>query len=128
DRYEAELRPAGKRLLQISDIQSSMHRRNGTVLEPFEQREVQQVGVEMENVESASELAHLVQHLQMRRLLGFERPRVEPEGLWACCHQLGLGTGIAGRKQHDLVTEVAQSIAQVRHHSLGPSVELGRDG
>jgi hypothetical protein len=43
-----------------------VHRRHAAVCQVFEHREVQQLGVEVQDIELVGGLAHLVKHAQMR--------------------------------------------------------------
>ena len=48
-----------------------------------------QVDVEMQDVELGAPLAQLVQHREMRREIGLERGRIEPDGLVTHRHERG---------------------------------------
>jgi hypothetical protein len=113
--------------MQILDVQASMQRRHRTGRESFEQRQMKQLRVKVQHVECAGQAADLVQHVQMGRAVGFERTGIQAQGLFAYRAQLGLGVCVGGGEQDDLVSEIAQSVAETRHDSLGSSVELGRD-
>ena len=60
-----------------------MQRRHRARRNPLEQREMQQVDVEMQHVELVRALAHLVQHREVRGDVGFERRRIEADRLIA---------------------------------------------
>jgi hypothetical protein len=89
---------------------------------------VDHVGVEVDHVEAAGLAADLGQHGHVGGQVRLERGGVQADGLVAHDHQLGLGAGVAGGEQGDVVAQVDQGVRQVRDDPLGAAVEAWRDG
>ena len=67
--------------------------------------------MKMKHVELVSAFAHVVEHREMRRDLGFQPIRVEPERAVAGGHQARTGPSVAAREQRSVVAEGDEGIA-----------------
>ena len=72
--------------------------------------------------------SHLGDLGHVRRQVGFQRGRVQPDRLVADHHQPGLGAGLGAGEQGDLVAQLYQGVGQMRRHPLGAAIEPRRDG
>ena len=127
DRHQRELGPATVDLRQILQIEPPVqggHRARGAVLE---QREMHHVGVEVQDVEAVLVLAHLGQHRQVGGQVRLQRRGIEADRLVAHGDQVGLGLGVGAGEQGDLVAEIDQGVAQMRHHPFGAAIQLRRN-
>ncbi len=121
---QRELRPAAIDPVQILDVEAAVQggeRARGHFLE---QRELQHVGVEVQHVELVNAAAHLVQHRQMCGQVGLQGRGIKADGLVAHRRQAGLGGGVSAGEQRDLVAEVDQRVAEVRHDPFRSAIEL----
>ena len=105
-----------------------MQRRHGAMCLMLEERKVQQVDVEMQDVELPRAAAHLVQHREVRGHVRFERRGIQTDRAVAHRDQLGVGVRIGGCEQRDFVTELHQRVAQIRDDALGAAIQLRRNG
>ena len=86
-----------------------------------------EINVEMQEIEFAPAQMKLVQHGEMRRHIGFQRRRIEPDGLIAHRHQCRPCLRLRAREQRHVVPKLHQRVGQVRHDPFGAAVEPGRD-
>ena len=75
---------------------------------------------------SCASAMDLVQHRHVRREIGLEIAGIEPDGLIAAGHQLGLGPRFGAGEQGHLVAEVDERIRQVRDDSLRAAIKSRR--
>ncbi len=127
DRDQRELRPAPINIAQALEVQAAVQGGERPLRIVLEEREVDHVGVEVDDVEVVRAPAHLVQHGHVRGEVRLQRGRIQPDGLIAHGHQLGLGFRVGAGEQGDLVAELDQGVAQVSDDTLGAAVELGGD-
>ena len=93
----------------------------------LEERKMDQVDVEMQDVELVAPLVQLVQHRQMGREVGLERAGIEPDGLVAHRHERGPGPRLGTGEQRHLVAELDQGVGEVGDDPFRAAVEAGRD-
>ena len=103
-----------------------MQRGHGPARQLLEEREMDEVDVEVEDVELVRPPMQLVQHGEMGGEIGLQWVRVEPDGLVADGHQPGLGPGVGAGEQHDVMPELDQGVGKMGHDPLGTAVEAGR--
>jgi hypothetical protein len=82
----------------VRNIQPAVQRRHGAVGEPLEQREMQQVGMEMQDVKAGRRLSNVVEHVQVRGRIRPERVGIQAQRLLADGDQARLGSCIRRRK------------------------------
>jgi hypothetical protein len=90
-----------------------------------EEREVQVVGVKVQDVELIGTAPHAIEHDQMmdERVLAVA---VEPQRAAVTRFQNGRCLGITAREQSNVVPEPDQFFREIRYHALGPAVEPWR--
>jgi hypothetical protein len=125
DRDQRELRKPTHDHSQVVQIEPAVHRCHCFVPLRGEEREVQVVGVEVQDVELVRLPPHAVEHYQMIDEWVFDAA-VEPQRRVAAGDQLCAGIRVAAREQCHLVAEPNQLLRQVEHHTLGAAVELRR--
>jgi hypothetical protein len=126
DRDQRVLRPARVDPWQVLEVEPAVKRRHGARRALLEEREVDEVDMEMQDVELVLPSAHVVQLREMGREVGLERRRVEPDRLVTHRHERGLGPRLGGREQRHLVAELRQGIRQMRHDPFRAAVEAWR--
>ena len=109
-------------------VQPAVQRRHGLVGLVLEDREMQQVDVEMQDVELPRTASHFVEHRQVRGDVGFQRCGVQPDRALTDRYQPGGGVRIRGGEQRDVMAELHQCITENRDDSFGATVKLGGDG
>ncbi len=127
DRHQRELRPAAVGVRQPLQVQPPVQGGEGLAGRVLEEGELDHVGVEVDDVELIGPPADLVQHGHVRGEVGLQRRGVQPDGLVADGGQFGLGAGVGAGEQGDIVAEIDQGVAEVRHHPFGAAVVPGRD-
>ena len=128
DGDQPELAPTRIDAGQVLHIQTAVQGRQGLVRAFLEQREVDHVGVEVDDVELVGAVQNFAQHRQVGGEIGFQRRRIQADGLITHRHQAGLGLGVgAGEKGH-VVAQIDQGVGQMRHHTLRTAIQLGRHG
>ena len=105
-----------------------MQRGDGLRRDLLEEGKMDQVDVEVQDVELGAPLAQLVQHREMRREIGLERGRIEPDGLVTHRHERGSGARLGTGKQRHLVAELDQRVGEMGDDPFGTAVKTGRDG
>ena len=99
-----------------------MQRGHRAVRETLEQREMNEIDVEVEDVEFVGALAHLMQHREMRGDVGLERAGIEPDGLLAHGNESRRRAGVSAGEQGDVVPQFHQRVCQVGDDTLGAAV------
>jgi hypothetical protein len=105
-----------------------MQRGHGAGRHVLEHREMQHVGVEVDDVELVAPLVQIGQHRQVRGDIRLQRRRVEPDRLIARRRQMRPGARFGAGEQRHVVAQVDQSFAEVGDHALGAAVEPRRHG
>ena len=103
-----------------------MQRRHRVLRQRLEEREMQQVDVEVQDVELAAARAHFVQHREMCGDIGLERRGVEPDRLVAHRCEPRPRPRVAACEQRDVVAERHQRFGEVRDDPFGPAVKARR--
>ncbi|MNQ90988.1 hypothetical protein D3C85_1063510 [compost metagenome] len=126
DGDQAELGPALIDLGQILQVQPSVQGGDRLVRQTPEEGEVQDVGMEMDDVERVGAVQNGGQQGHVRGQVGLQRLGVQPDRLIAHRDQprprLGLGAG----EQGHLVAQIDQGVGQVGDDPLGAAVETRR--
>ena len=128
DRHQAELGPALVDAADILHVQPPVQRGQRLVGVASEHRELDHVGVEMDHVEVVGALQHLGQHDHMRRQIGLQRGRVQPDRLIPHRHQSRACLGVRRGEQGHVMPQIDEGVGQVGHHALGAAVQPWRHG
>jgi hypothetical protein len=99
---------------------------DGAATEGADQRELQDVDVEMKHVELVGALPHLLQHHRMMGQ-GIAHGRVEAQRHIAAGHQFGRGAGIGAGEQRDLVALTHEFLGEIGNDPFGAAIERRRD-
>ena len=102
-----------------------MQRGLGLRRELLEERKMDQVDVEMQNVELVTPLVQLVQHREMGREVGLEPARIEPDRLVAHRDECAPGPRLGTREKRHLVAELDQGVREVGDDPLSAAVKAG---
>lgn len=100
----------------------------GPIGEALEHREVDHVGVEMDDVEVVGTLHHLRQHDQVCGQVRLERRRIQPDRLIAYGDETRARLGVDRGEQGDVVPQVDQGVGQVGDDAFGAAIQPGRHG
>ncbi|MNL17894.1 hypothetical protein D3C87_1390150 [compost metagenome] len=126
DGDEAELGPALIDFGQVLQVQPPVQGGHRLVRQVAEEGEMDDVGVEMDDVELVGAVQNLGQQGHVRGQIGFQRFRVQPDGLIAHRDQprprLGLGAG----EQGHFVAQIDQGVCQMGHDPFGAAVKPWR--
>ena len=114
--------PTGIGCRQILQVEPAMQRGHGSRRKILEERKVDEVDVEMQEIELVPAQMKLVQHGKVSRQVRFQRRRVEPNSLVAHRNQSRPRMGLRTREQRDLVPKLDESVGQMRHDPLGAAV------
>jgi hypothetical protein len=88
--------------LEILQIQTAMQCRQRAVGEISDQREMQQIDVEMQDIKLMRAAANFLQHHHLMRQLVLDR-RVKPQRDVRAGYEPGVGDGVAAGKKRDFV-------------------------
>ena len=119
-----EARVAGA---EVRDVEPAVQGRDRARREVAEERQVQEVDMEVNDVELVGPLADPVEHRQMGGEVRFEI-RVQPKRALAAGHPGRPGARLGAREQGDVVTELDQRVGQIGNDPFRPAIEPGRDG
>ncbi len=128
DRDQRILRPAAIDARQVLQVQAAVQGGQGLFRHVLEHRELDHVGVEMDDVEAMRLAANLVQHGHVGGQVRLQRRGVQADGLVAHDDQLGLGASVARGEQGDLVPKIDQGVGQMRHDAFCTAIEAWRNG
>ena len=103
-----------------------MQRGDGAARDRPEQRKLELVDMEVQNVEILGALADAIEH---QHVVGNGIPdaRVEPQRLRHAGHEIGRRDRIAAREQCNLMAERHQLLGQVRDDPLGAAIKPWRN-
>src|SRR6185437_1977147 len=111
---------------QILHIQPAMQRRYGTSGNVLEEWKMYEVRMEVDDVELVRPSPHLVHHREMRREVGLERVRIEPDRLIPDGDERRPRLRVCAREEDHIVAQVHQRVRQVGDDPLGAAVEARR--
>src|ERR1700686_5525892 len=100
-----------------------MQCRHGSVSEILKKRKMKEINMKVNHVELVCLSAQLVQHGEMRGEIGLQRARVETDRLIPDRNEIRSRSGISTGEQRHLVTDLDQRVGEMRHDSLGATVE-----
>jgi len=126
DRDQRILRPLPIDPGEVFQVQATVQGGQGLVRQILEHREVDHVGVEVDDIEPVGLTPHGRQHRHVGGEVGLQGRGIQPNGLITHHHQLRLGSGFSAGEQRHLVTKIDQGVRQVRHHALGAAIEPRR--
>ena len=125
DRHERHMSEGGIDAPELRQVEPTVQCRDGLVGEVSDQRIVQDVDMEMEDVERAGQGADAVEHDDVGRNRILDA-RVEPQCGVAEGDEPGGGAGVAAGEQGHVVTLPHQLLGQVGDDALGASVQARR--
>src|SRR5678816_4206143 len=88
------------------------------------ERQVKQIGVEVQDIECGCAAKHLLQLQHMQRH-GFWKTRVEPQRRVPDAHELGASMRVAAGEERNVVAEPDELFRQIRHDALSSPVQPG---
>jgi hypothetical protein len=128
NRDEPELIPPAVDARQVFHVQATVQGGQGLVRIGSEQREMDHVGMKVDDVELIHAVQNFAQHRQVGGEVGLQRRGVEADSLVANRDQARPGLGVSAGEQGDIVAQIHQGVRQMRHDALGSSIQLRRDG
>jgi hypothetical protein len=78
--------------------------------------------VKVQHVEMGRCISDLVEQIQVCGGVGSQRVGIQPERLPASGDELRFRPCVGGREQDDLVTEIGQSVAEIRYDSFRATI------
>jgi hypothetical protein len=93
----------------------------------LEKREVNEFGMEMDQVERVFPFSQFAHHRQVRGEVGFKARRVEADCLVANGDNFGAALRIRAGEESDFVPELDQRLGQEGNDPLGAAVKFGRN-
>jgi hypothetical protein len=124
DAHERHAREAFKDRPDFGQVEPAVQRGEERRLLPAEQTEGPVIHVEVDQVELAGALAHLLHQQHMRRN-GVADRRIQAQRPWPGGHQGRSGSRISTCEQRHLMPERHQFLGQERHNPFGAAVEFG---
>jgi hypothetical protein len=111
--------------LKIRQVQTTVKRRYRAANKVLDDREVQNIDVEVENIELVSVPTHLIEHHDVVRDM-IANPRVQTLCGLGARNQLGAGLRVAACEQRHLMPLGNQLLGQVRYDTLRSTIEARR--
>jgi hypothetical protein len=115
-------------LRQVLQVKASVDRRDRLFRDVREEREMQHVGMEVDDVELVGGLPDARQHGHVSGEVGLQRRGVQPYGAIADGHQPRRRLRLRAGEQGDVVPEGDEGVGEGGHHALRAAVEVGWHG